>query len=631
MSSAVAEYAAQDPSEEVFHFIVGAGSAAKEQLDASFTTLRVPAAAVAEELDREATELHRQQRTSQATSLTPEREDTTSTAIAASRAVPPAPLSPYMGARRIEVYETDVGRLVMLERRVRKLEAETAAPSPLKPSVSYLFFQVYEIDVSRLVTLERRVRELEAENADLRDVLGEDWESAAEDLTAVFDDQATNQLNNEAAAVRAKLAFTAGDCKEFIAALNTVAATGGYAAYDLSEDCTFKRAFWATREEVELAMEFGLDVVQQDFKQHLRLASRAPTERCFESAWQALHQCLADAGKAEGEVVTYLHQTIYAIRRRWAFCFRLGVLTVGINSTQHCEGYFAKLKAELEKLGTLCSLNTTLGRITARYRAEDQLHMEASTRALDVAVNGINAALRSIYGALLEVAKHHGTLHCLKHIAQEVGAAARYHVEIVDEGRETVSVITAGGGGGAGEAQGAGQGAAVNPAEGRGGEGQGAGQGQGAGAGVGDSEQAPGECAAGATAANRSGAASAAPAYDAFEVTLCMRKGEGLGVKLAFGNGTVIVEAFTRSENGGMLAAEASELTAIGDIITAIDCRRLQGLPQSSAERVLKAARRPRQRLASPAALVIRKRRTQNTVGKRNKGSTGGARKKPKA
>lgn len=133
-------------------------------------------------------------------------------------------------------------------------------------------------------------------------------------------------------------------------------------------------------------------------------------------------------------MVTYLNRTIYAIRRRWAFCFRLGILTLGINSTQRCEGYFAKLKAELEKMGTLCSLNTSISRITARYSAEDQLYMEASTRALDVAVKGIDAGLRSIYGALLEVAKHHGTLHCLKHIAQEVVAAARYHVAVADEG-----------------------------------------------------------------------------------------------------------------------------------------------------------------------------------------------------
>ena len=83
------------------------------------------------------------------------------------------------------------------------------------------------------------------------------------DLKAVFDEQAINQLNNVAAAVRAKLAFVAGDSKEFIAELNNVVATGGYAAHDLSEDSTFKRAFWATREQVELAMEFGLDVIQQ--------------------------------------------------------------------------------------------------------------------------------------------------------------------------------------------------------------------------------------------------------------------------------------------------------------------------------------------------------------------------------
>lgn len=83
------------------------------------------------------------------------------------------------------------------------------------------------------------------------------------DFTAVFDQSALALLNNTKADVRARIAFTKGDSKEFIAALCEVKANGGYASYDLQEDCTFRRAFWATQEQVERAMEFGLDVIQQ--------------------------------------------------------------------------------------------------------------------------------------------------------------------------------------------------------------------------------------------------------------------------------------------------------------------------------------------------------------------------------
>jgi hypothetical protein len=83
------------------------------------------------------------------------------------------------------------------------------------------------------------------------------------DLNAVFEPTALNALNNIAADVRARAAFTKGDSKNFIAALNDVRATGGYAVYDLAEDCTFRRAFWATQDQVERANEFGLDVIMQ--------------------------------------------------------------------------------------------------------------------------------------------------------------------------------------------------------------------------------------------------------------------------------------------------------------------------------------------------------------------------------
>jgi hypothetical protein len=83
------------------------------------------------------------------------------------------------------------------------------------------------------------------------------------DFTAVFEAPALHLLNNLAAKVATRLAFTKGDCKEFINELNGVAQGGGYAKYELTDDCTFKRAFWATKEQLERAMEFGLDVIQQ--------------------------------------------------------------------------------------------------------------------------------------------------------------------------------------------------------------------------------------------------------------------------------------------------------------------------------------------------------------------------------
>jgi hypothetical protein len=108
----------------------------------------------------------------------------------------------------------------------------------------------------------------------------------------------------------------------------------------------------------------------QIFKCLLRRAARAPTEASFEGAWEVLMQALVDAGVSDDVVRKYLTDTIYRIRQRWAFCFRLGILTLGINSTQRCEGYFGKLKAELVTVTTLCHLKHTLGNVTGRYANE---------------------------------------------------------------------------------------------------------------------------------------------------------------------------------------------------------------------------------------------------------------------
>lgn len=80
---------------------------------------------------------------------------------------------------------------------------------------------------------------------------------------AVLEPAALNLLNNTAAKVTEALAFAKGDCQELIKELNQLVKAGGYAEYEMTDECSFKRAFWATKDQVEGAKEFGLDVIQQ--------------------------------------------------------------------------------------------------------------------------------------------------------------------------------------------------------------------------------------------------------------------------------------------------------------------------------------------------------------------------------
>jgi hypothetical protein len=94
-------------------------------------------------------------------------------------------------------------------------------------------------------------------------------------------------------------------------------------------------------------------------------ASRAPTKETFESYWARLHAGVRDAGKLSDKVQAYLG-SIYRVRERWAFCYRTGVLTLGINATQRCEGFFGKLKEELRRATTLYYLLSVIDRITKK-------------------------------------------------------------------------------------------------------------------------------------------------------------------------------------------------------------------------------------------------------------------------
>jgi hypothetical protein len=71
---------------------------------------------------------------------------------------------------------------------------------------------------------------------------------------------------------------------------------------------------------------------------------------------------------------------VYNDRRRWAFCFRVDCLTLGISSTQRVEGLFSKLKRLLKKLGTLTELEETVRGLVAKEVVEAAKAASAAQR-----------------------------------------------------------------------------------------------------------------------------------------------------------------------------------------------------------------------------------------------------------
>jgi len=79
---------------------------------------------------------------------------------------------------------------------------------------------------------------------------------------------------------------------------------------------------------------------------HFYEAARSSTEDGFKAAWRLLIACVP-RWAAE-----YLN-TLLPIKDQWAHCYRVGVLTLGINSTQRVEGSIGKSKKTMGKKGTL--------------------------------------------------------------------------------------------------------------------------------------------------------------------------------------------------------------------------------------------------------------------------------------
>jgi uncharacterized protein (UPF0548 family) len=80
-------------------------------------------------------------------------------------------------------------------------------------------------------------------------------------------------------------------------------------------------------------------------------------------------------------------QHILLDERRWAYWYRTGRFTLGIGSTQRCEGFFGKLKLQLGSISSLQQLGSTVHAISSYDALESRLLTEAlalrtSTRLL---------------------------------------------------------------------------------------------------------------------------------------------------------------------------------------------------------------------------------------------------------
>ena len=152
----------------------------------------------------------------------------------------------------------------------------------------------------------------------------------------------------------------------------------------------------------------------QELMQHFRAAVFATTETEMRAQWELVMQVLpvhdscgkccrrqpqplllcymqcAEASDAaigiQGSTVNYMNH-ILLDERRWAYWYRAGRLTLGIASTQRCEGFFGKLKLQLGLISSLQHLGATLHTISGCDEFEsklltDSLSFRSSTQLL---------------------------------------------------------------------------------------------------------------------------------------------------------------------------------------------------------------------------------------------------------
>ena len=145
------------------------------------------------------------------------------------------------------------------------------------------------------------------------------------------------------------------------------------------------RCLWHLSQNInkKLKKAMGAEALQELIR-CFRAAVYATTEAEMRANWSAVMQC-AEANDAVRGVrhdstavsaVGYM-QHILLDERRWAYWYRTGRLTLGIASTQRCEGFFGKLKQQLGLISSLQHLGATVHTISGCDEYESRLLTES--------------------------------------------------------------------------------------------------------------------------------------------------------------------------------------------------------------------------------------------------------------
>ena len=146
------------------------------------------------------------------------------------------------------------------------------------------------------------------------------------------------------------------------------------------------RCLWHLSQNIskKLKKPMGADGLQE-LTRCSRAAVFATTETEMRAKWDAVMQCAELSDTARGvrhdsstavSAVKYMEH-ILLDERRWAYFYRTGRLTLGIASTQRCEGFFAKLKQQLDLISSLQHLGATVHSLSACDEIESKLLTES--------------------------------------------------------------------------------------------------------------------------------------------------------------------------------------------------------------------------------------------------------------
>jgi hypothetical protein len=145
------------------------------------------------------------------------------------------------------------------------------------------------------------------------------------------------------------------------------------------------RCLWHLSQNIskKLKKAMGADALQE-LTRYFRAAVYATTETDMRAQWDTVLQC-AEASDAVRRVrhdstavsaAKYMEH-ILLDERRWAYWYRTGRLTLGIASTQRCEGFFGKLKQQLGLISSLQHLGATVHSLSACDDFESKLLTES--------------------------------------------------------------------------------------------------------------------------------------------------------------------------------------------------------------------------------------------------------------